>query len=367
MPSSYASLLNRVLPCLLVSVLLASFAHAQDVVRYAPKGRGTAEQDLQGLIEGEGPAGIQIKTREKVVLVPANDIVMVQYKHPDILSVDFRAATDRINQAMVASGPQMAEKLKQARDAADKLADKAGSAIPVARYAAWQVALSRYAEAKANNKETEALSLLDRAATATRGGWEEVQALRLLAEQQQLIGQNNLPTLERWAKIPGLPADATAKIANRIVLAKIREGKASQMAIELVPSASRDPAKAALLAVARTVEGPFDAAKFKQARMALATLSLLVEPGPGQADPALISGCLVVLGKYLLAQMKPEEALWQLVRVEAQFPQEKADVAESLQFLTTLYDSQLKNPRRAEECADRLRSREFSGVIQPKK
>jgi hypothetical protein len=211
MPSSYASLLNRVLPCLLVSVLLASFAHAQEVVRYAPKGRGTAEQDLLGLIEGEGPAGIRIKTREKVVLVPANDIVMVQYKHPDILSVDFRAATDRINQAMVASGPQMAEKLKQARDAADKLADKAGSAIPVARYAAWQVALSRYAEAKANNKETEALSLLDRAATATRGGWEEVQALRLLAEQQQLIGQNNLPTLERWAKIPGLPADATAK------------------------------------------------------------------------------------------------------------------------------------------------------------
>jgi hypothetical protein len=59
--------------------------------------------------------------------------------------------------------------------------------------------------------------------------------------------------------------------------------------------------------------------------------------------------------------------LWQLVRVEAQFPQEKADVAESLQFLTTLYDSQLKNPHRAEECADRLRSREFSGVIQPKK
>lgn|GEM_PF-786160 len=339
----------------------------QDVVRYSQPGRGTAWQDLSGIIEKEGPAGIQIKSRDKVVLIPAEDIVLVQYKHPNLLAVDFRAAQDRISQALMASGSQMAEKIKQARDAADKLAEKAGNEVSVARYAVWQVALSRFAEAKANGKQAEAVSILDRAATATRGGWEEVQAMRMLVEQQQLLGQATSGTLEKWSRIPGLSGENQSRIQNRLRLAKIREGKGGVVAAELATSVGSDPAKSALLDLARLVAGPLDSGKLKQTRLALARLETLQPDRVGQVDDHFLAGCQVVLGNYLIVQKKPEEALWELVRVEAQYPGNKAELAEALFQLSSLYETQLKNPTRAGECVERLKGWEFAGSVWTKK
>lgn len=345
----------------------ATPSRAQDVVRYSQAGAGAAWQDLSGVIEKEGPAGIQIKSRDRVVVIPAENIVLVQYKHPTLLAVDFRAAQDRISQALVASGPQMAEKVKQARDAADKLAEKAGNEAAVARYAAWQVALSRFAEAKANGKQPEAVSILERAVVATRGGWEEVQALRMLVEQQQLMGQPTTATLEKWSRMAGLPVESQSKIQNRLRLAKISEGKAAEVATELASPDGADLAKAALLELALLVAGPFDAMKLRQTRLALARLATKETEGAGQSDEAFLAGCQVVLGNYLMTQKKPEEAVWEWIRVEAQYPGNKAELAEALFHLGSLYESQLKNPSRASECLDRLQGREFAGSVRAKK
>jgi hypothetical protein len=340
---------------------------AQDVVRFTVQARGAGERDLAGVIEKESAAGIQLKTREKAVLIPATDIVLVQYKHPELLGVDFRAARDRISQALVATGASLPEKVKQGRDAADKLAEKAGSSIPVARYATWQVALSRFAEAKAFNKDAEAVSILDRAATATRGGWEEVQALQLLVEEQLLQGQSPVAALDRWSKVPGLPKDAQAKVMNRVRLAKLREGKSAEVSKELSGRPSAEPGEASLLALAQLISGPMDAVRLKKARAALANLVAQSVQNPDGTDPALEAGCLTLLGSYLVGQKKPDEAVWEFVRVEAQYPQEKPEMAEALYHLATLYDSVLKNPRRAEECAERLKNREYSGSVWLKK
>ncbi len=339
----------------------------QDVVRYAQPGKGASWQELSGVIEKEGPAGIQIKSRDKTTLIPAEDIVLVQYKHPNLLAVDFRAAQDRISQALAAPAGQQAEKIKQARDAADKLAEKAGNDGPVARYATWQVALSRFAEAKGNGKHTEAVSILERAATATRGGWEEIQAMRLLVEQQQLLGQATSGTLEKWSRIPGLAVEYQSTIQNRLRLAKIREGKGSEVGSDLAKSTGEDPAKSVLLELSRLVAGPLDPAKLKQTRLALARLGSQPAERVGQVDEVLLAGCGAVLGNYLMAQKKPEEALWEWVRVEAQYSRNKAELAEALFQLSSLYESQLQNPARAAECAERLQGREFAGSIWAKK
>lgn len=356
-------------PLLLLGWLMVSLSPAmgQDVVRFTTGGRGTPERDLAGTIEREGPEGIRLKAKDGVVTIPALDVVMVQYKHPDLLGVDFRSATDRINQAMAASGPQMNEKLKQAQDAADKLAEKAGSNTLVARYAAWQVALARIATARATGKDSEVTGILDRAAVTTKGGWEEIQALRMLAEQLALQGQSPLPALDRWAKVPGLPPVLGNMIANRIQLARIREGKAQAVARDLAASGGTDPGKKALLDLARALEGTQDPAKFQQAMVSLANYAMQGGDNLQAVDPALLAGGLVALGNQLLAGKKDAEAVWLFIRVEAQFSTEKPELAESLAALATLYDSQLKNPKRAEECADKLRGREFSGSIWQKK
>lgn len=340
---------------------------AQDVVRFAAQGQGVGERDITGVIEKESAAGIQLKSRDKIILIPAMDIVLVQYKHPDLLGVDFRAAHDRISQALVATGASLPEKVKQARDAANKLAERAGGSIPVSRYAAWQVALSRVAEAKAAEKHAEAVSILDQAATSNRGGWEEVQALRLLVQEQLLQGQSPVAALERWSKVPGLPKDAQARVLNRVRLAKLREGKSGDVFKELSGKAPAEPGDAALFALAQLVTTPVDAGRLKKARAALANLVVQSGQNPVWADPAFEAGCLTLLGSYLVGQKRPEEAIWEFVRVEAQYPREKPEMAEALHHLATLYDSVLKNPRRAEECAERLKSRDYSGTVWLKK
>ena len=54
---------------------------AQEVVRYVSEKAPTGFAEVVGVIEKEGPAGIQIKSKGNVVIVPALDVVTVQYRH----------------------------------------------------------------------------------------------------------------------------------------------------------------------------------------------------------------------------------------------------------------------------------------------
>jgi hypothetical protein len=69
----------------------------------------------------------------------------------------------------------------------------------------------------------------------------------------------------------------------------------------------------------------------------------------------------------LLADKNSDDAFWEFVRVEAQFPGDPAELARALFQLGTLYDTVAKDPKRATECLERLKSREFSSSPFQKK
>jgi len=338
---------------------------AQEVVRYVSEKAPNGFAEVVGVIEKEGPAGIQIKAKGNVVIVPALDVVAVQYRHPQISPLEFRAASDRLAQAIQAVPEQKMERFKLALDAAGKIQTLAGSNINVVRYGGWRVAMAEIAFARAEGKEVKVLSLMNQAMTSMKGGWEEIPACRMLVDQQALMGFSQLATLEKWGKISGLPNELAQKVSSRFQLGRIREGKGKLVIDELGSLPAQSPEQVLLVALARCVSGAFDINQLNAVRKALAGAGKKV---PGQLpNPAFISGCLVCLGEFLEQQKQSQEALWEFVRVENQFSSEKPDLAVALYHLGILYDTQAKNPRRAEECAARLKSREFAGAVYQEK
>ena len=84
-------------------------------------------------------------------------------------------------------------------------------------------------------------------------------------------------------------------------------------------------------------------------------------------DGHLIAIACNHLGETLLADKNSDDAFWEFVRVEAQFPGDPAELARALFQLGTLYDTVAKDPKRATECLERLKSREFSSSPFQKK
>jgi len=330
-------------------------AIGQETVRVVTDRAKNSSEVLSGTIQSESPGGLVIKGRDgKNVTISPLDILMVQYKHESLAALDFQLIYDRQNMAKTATTPKdQADRLKQAEIAAAKVLDQAGRP-QVVRYARFKLAEIRTDIARMDGKEASVLPLWKQTALEVKGGWEELPALKALAEAQEAQGSPDvLGTYESMGKIQGLPAELAQKVGFLLAARLLRSGKTAEASAKLkVLPASPDTAL--LQACANLEAGGKGVAELRLA-MANAT------------DAQLIAFACNHLGESLLADKKPEDAFWEFVRVDAQFSGDQGELARALYHLGTLYDTVGKDPRRATECLEKLKGRDFANSPFQKK
>jgi hypothetical protein len=337
-------------------VLAASLqATAQESVRVITDRAKNTSEVLSGTIQSESPGGLVIKGRDgKNATISPLDIVMVQYKHESLAPLDFQLIYDRQNMARNATAPKdQADRLKQAEIAATKVLDQAGRP-QVVRYARFKLAEIRTEIARMDGKEASVLPIWKQTALEVKGGWEELPALKALAEAQESQGSPEvLATYESMSKIQGLPADLAQRVAYLLAARLLQTGKTAEASAKL-KGLPANPDTAVLQACANLGTG---GKGVPELRLAMANAT----------DPQLIAFACNQLGEALLADKKPEDAFWEFVRVDAQYPGDQAELARALYHLGTLYDTVGKDPRRASECLEKLKGREFANSPFQKK
>lgn len=330
--------------CLAVSLN----AQGQETVRRVTDRATNTTEVLAGTITGESPGGLVLKARDgKSITISPLDILMVQYRHESLVPLDFQLIFDRQNMARNATNPKdHADRLKQAEIAATKVLDQAGRA-QVVRYARFKLAEIRAEIARMDGKEAGILPMWKQVALDVKGGWEELPALKALAEAQEAQGSPDLiATYEAMGKIQGLPADLAQRIGFLLAARLLRGGKPAE-AMARLRSLPASPDSALLQACANVGASGKGVGELRLA-MANAT------------DPQLIAFACNHLGEALLADKKTGDAFWEFVRVDAQFSGDTGELARALYHLGTLYDTVAKDPGRAAECKERLKGREFA-------
>jgi hypothetical protein len=133
---------------------------------------------------------------------------------------------DRQLQAQTAtSAKDQADRLKQAEIAATKLLDEAGRPA-IVRYARFKLAQIRSDMARAAGKDSEILSTWKQTALEVKGGWEELPALKALAEIQESQGSADvLTTYETMSKLTGLPPVLAQRVGYLLAAQLLRKGK----------------------------------------------------------------------------------------------------------------------------------------------
>ena len=337
--------------CLLFSCSILG----QESVRVSTDRSKNLSEVFNGTIQSESPGGIVLKATDgKTTTFSPLDILMVQYKHESLARLDFQMVYDRQLQAQTAtSAKDQADRLKQAEIAATKLLDEAGRPA-IVRYARFKLAQIRSDMARAAGKDSEILSTWKQTALEVKGGWEELPALKALAEIQESQGSADvLTTYETMSKLTGLPPVLAQRVGYLLAAQLLRKGKPAD-ALARLKALPSSPETTLLVACANLGPAGKGVADLRQA-MANAT------------DGHLIAIACNHLGETLLADKNSDDAFWEFVRVEAQFPGDPAELARALFQLGTLYDTVAKDPKRATECLERLKSREFSSSPFQKK
>lgn len=344
-------------PLIGLGLLLIVPLHAigQDSVRVVTDRAKNTSETLSGAIQSESPGGLVIKARDgKTATISPLDILMVQYRHDSLAPLDFQLIYDRQNMARNATSPkEQADRLKQAEIAATKVLDQAGRA-QVVRYARFKLAEIRADIARMDGKDSSVLPMWKQTALEVKGGWEELPALKALAEAQESQGSPEvLATYETMSRIQGLPADLAQRVGFLLAAQLLRNGKMAE-ALAKLKVLPAGPDTALLQACANVTPGGKGVAELRLA-MANAT------------DPQIIAFACNHLGEALLADKKPEDAFWEFVRVDAQFSGDQGELARALFHLGTLYDTVGKDPRRATECLEKLKGRDFANSPFQKK
>lgn len=332
---------------------------AQDLIRFRPKGE-SIEIEKECEIQAETPQGlvrVKLKSDKDPIEVEPSRIVHLLARVPGKGTSQMREPLYRAQQAEretneMDRGTQMRLAIQAAEDCLAKV-----EGTIAARGWSYLVASlkARLGEAEPQYIE-EALQVLGKNREVLASGWTEVPAFLLWNQLLQVKGDNDgaqkiLAQLGNRAGLAPSSRDEVLALRARLLL---RLGKNEEAKAELTKI--QNPQTKAILDLARTLgKAPVESAKWPALRTAIAQ-----SPDPG--TQAL--GCNL-LGESLLAAGKKDEALWEFLKVETLFSQDRGEEARALFHLATLFDAVRNDPGRASTYRDKLKRPYFGGTPYP--
>jgi hypothetical protein len=191
-------------------------------------------------------------------------------------------------------------------------------------------------------------------------GWQIVQALTMLGRMQE--GEGNLDAArqayEALANVPDAPPDVRRESELQVAQLLLRIKRYTEAEVKLkalAQSAAPDDPQRGLLQVYLVK------AQLAQNKLDQVEASLKAAIAAAGDNTRLKATAHNLLGDYYLAKKQDEDALWEYLRVDALYPQEKDEHAKALYYLSKLFQSVQGNSFRAQQCLERLSDTNFAG------
>ena len=337
-------------------------ARGQDTVIY--QDRAGKQATARGTIQDESPAGIKIKVGEEVLDLPALSIRQVTYKVKDVTAIDYRYPFGQEELAR-RPGTRPAERATRLENALKgfKNLDAQVLGVPAAhRYVQFKIAEVLAVQAQDDSSKADAaIAALSAYAKDFPTGWEVAPALKLLAKLQEEKGDSAgaLETYRGLAKVPGIPPELRQESTVLVARALLHAGKPKEAESELKGLAAKmsttDPQRANVevaLAQCRLAQGQLGQVE-APLRAALQNTS----------DAAVKAAAHNLLGDYYLAKGRPEAAFWEYLYVDTLYNQDREEEAKALYHLSTLFDKVKNDKQRAQQCAERLKDKQYAGTL----
>jgi tetratricopeptide (TPR) repeat protein len=335
--------------------MAAGPALAEDMVRT----RSDPKKPFTGTIQEESPAGVRMKGSDK--LVPAADIADVVYEVPVGIKIDYYLpAVNSEAQIETAANKRkaIAEALKHYEAVLPRLSGRQYD--KVRRQVKYKVALLTFRQAQEDGTSlAPAVRLLKEFRKNFPDGWQYVPSSRLLA--QLLIATGDFDGAEAVYKDLAARSDQPDEERDtfRLLAAQVsmRSGKYADAYAKLQAAADRiKDRRQKLKAQVYEAECLAGMGKPTEAR---AKLTAVLSQARDDRDLRALAYNTLGICCYLGKQYK--EALWEFLRVDVVYHQDREEHAKALYYLCDLFDK-LKEPERAEECRSKLKGKEFAGT-----
>jgi tetratricopeptide (TPR) repeat protein len=351
-------------------------AWAQDSVRLETD----PAKPLVGTIQKESPAGIEMTVRSKKLFIAADDINDVVYNAPGGIRIGAGGYQSAMNNEAKAATGTAADRKKALADAIhdyEKVAERAGTKYPLlARHALFKVATLTALQAEETGSSTkEAIKLLEDFKAKHADGWQITRAARLLA--QMLAEDDKFDQAEKvyvdLANNADLPKEASGQFQLLAAQLSMRPGKYAvaqaklQALIDKLPQNSPARARAEISLAECQAETslaklPKDAEVEVKAKIiadAVGKLNGVLDAN--KEDKELRARAYNALGHCRLAAGQYKEALWDYLRVDVVYHQNREEHAKALYHLAILFDD-LKDGERAKDCRARLSGKQLAGT-----
>lgn len=333
-----------------VGVATAQPPGPQDRVFYIPKkGAPVKEEDAELKIDASGVKIINSGKQSAVVTVA--DIVRT---YP----VDLKELTRE--QALAPTKQELARDWDGARASYEALREKykTGASPRLKQWLTFRVAVSTARAADDTpvdsgwkDKAEAGLKLLNEYLADHPGGWEAWSATRTAARINHELGKSEVAA-RLWAKqgkapdiTPDLRVEAAYQEATSLMIAGryTEAGAKAQETIAKAPAgAPKDRLNLIVIAAKAAAGNPLEGVA-------------PVESEIGKTkDAAVRATGYAMLGELYLAAKKPREAMWELLRVEVVYNQDREEVAKALARLGEVY-RQLGDEDRERNNHDRMR------------
>ncbi len=356
---------SAALVCCLAAAI-APGARGQDIVDYydpAAKTQNKIEQ-VRGTIESESPAGITIRVRGgPVKAIPAAEIRYVRYHVPSVPDLDYRRPFSLEERAPGQTREEARKKmLGEALEGYRGLLPRLQEVPAARRYVQYRAA--RVLALLADDDPSKLDEPIAAFATFVRenpDGWQIVAVLRQLGSLYEAKG-DLAAAGEAYAALARLPGvSPNTKLTSEVLSARllVRAGRSADAEKKLAALDATlspgDPSKSAVqvfLAQSKLGRGEFEGVE-SQVRSALSAAT----------EPSTLAAGHNTLGDYFLKKGRPEDAFWEYLRVDVQYPDDREEEAKALFYLAQLFDK-VKNDRvRARDCLTRLLDKtQFGGT-----
>lgn len=328
----------------------------QDSVKYVDKTK-KGETEVNGLITGDSVKGLIIKIQKEPTpkLIPAVDIINVNYSSTAITSIELKSALGKEVRANLAATKET-ERLKLYEESLKDIAEllpKVKSDVRLSRYLNFRIAKVKADLAKIKPEVfADAIKSLGNIRSDNPDSWMTLSSFKIEAELQEIKGNFDaaLKLYQGIGKLAGVPQDI--KTGSDFLVLKLlmrtnrmAEAEAKLKEVEALISEG-DPRRAQVLLVK---------AQANLLNDQLNTIEVDLNKVVDSSDENFTRGkAFNLLGDYYLKKKKDADAFWAFLIVDTLYNQDVDEHAKALFNLSILFDKVKNDPIRARQAKDKL-------------
>lgn len=351
---------------LLLGLPVAALAQNQDEITYFDRAK-KKEEVHRGIIQQDSLTGLvcRVGTTANTVTLPAADIIDVRYGfRPAVRSVYDRArfADTKIDESETAE-----DRLKNYDDALKRYQDLLKEKDIIDSTSAMRHIQYRIARLNVKLAEDDpakgdaAIAALDKFVKEHPDCWQFSGAVRLLGQMQEDRG--DLAAAQKTYDLMASRLEAPRELRLEFQMESVRNlvstkqyPAAEKMLTQVATTLPKDDP---LLLRVQVYQAECQAAanKFVEARAKLDKVLAMEE-----ADNITKGLAHNVLGDCLRGTGKMEEAFWSYLWVDVVYNDSRQEQARALYQLSKLFEQVKKDSNRAQQCRERLLSKEFAGT-----